>query len=152
MSVPLKGRTIYPRYHPDSIAIYLLWRSTTYSGSIGIAFACKQRTIIRGSYNGELPWPLTDSVRAAVQRHVSEMIFCSRCTTGFHHTRLAMRLTASILFLVINCVHYVFCCLHLTHNTIAPICKVVNHKFVELIVAPLIVGVLLKLFEWWLTH
>ncbi len=90
--------------------------------------------------------------RAAVQRHVSEMIFCSRCTTGFHHTRLAMRLTASILFLVINCVHYVFCCLHLTHNTIAPICKVVNYKFVELIVAPLIVGVLLKLFEWWLTH
>ena len=26
------------------------------------------------------------------------------------------------------------------------------HKFVELIVAPLIVGVLLKLFEWWLKH
>lgn len=82
---------------------YVLWQY--------LCALCNQRTIIRGSYNGELPWPLTDSVRAAVQHHISEMIFCPRCTTGFHHTRLAMRLTVSILFLVINCVLYVF--LHL---------------------------------------
>ena len=89
-----------PRFHSCLTAMalyYVLWQYR-------YSFSCNQRTIIRGSCNGELPWPLTDSFRAAVQHHVSEMIFCPRCTTGFHHTRLAMRLIGNILFLVINCV------------------------------------------------